>query len=149
MSQPQEEPEPFHTDAKLNFYTHPSQDTVVALHALSKYGAITFARSQKTPLVTIQSSGTFSREFQIENSNRLLLQQAPLPDIPGDYDINVSGEGCVYAQVRFWDSWERPSPKWKVSLCLPAHIMLKLGEIDPRIQCNGGKYFYSLLVRQR
>ncbi|XP_037060073.1 murinoglobulin-1-like isoform X6 [Peromyscus leucopus] len=76
-----------------------TQDTVVALHALSKYGAVTFSRSQKTPLVTIQSSGTFSREFQIENSNRLLLQQAPLPDIPGDYDINVSGEGCVYAQT--------------------------------------------------
>ncbi|XP_036037834.1 murinoglobulin-1-like [Onychomys torridus] len=76
-----------------------TQDTVVALHALSMYGAITFARSQKTPLVTIQSSGTFSREFQIEDSNRLLLQQIPLPDIPGDYDINVSGEGCVYAQT--------------------------------------------------
>ncbi|XP_076423999.1 alpha-1-inhibitor 3-like [Peromyscus maniculatus bairdii] len=76
-----------------------TQDTVVALHALSKYGAVTFSRSQKTPLVTIQSSGTFSREFQIENSNRLLLQQAPLPDVPGDYDIKVSGEGCVYAQT--------------------------------------------------
>ncbi|XP_052577522.1 murinoglobulin-1-like [Peromyscus californicus insignis] len=76
-----------------------TQDTVVALHALSKYGAITFARSQKTPLVTIQTSGSFSREFQMDNSNRLLLQQVPLPDIPGDYDINVSGEGCVYAQT--------------------------------------------------
>ncbi|EGW04914.1 Murinoglobulin-1 [Cricetulus griseus] len=76
-----------------------TQDTVVALHALSKYGAVTFARSQKTPSVTIQSSGTFSRTFQIESSNRLLLQQISLPDIPGDYDISVSGEGCVYAQT--------------------------------------------------
>ncbi|XP_035304914.1 murinoglobulin-1-like isoform X2 [Cricetulus griseus] len=76
-----------------------TQDTVVALHALSKYGAVTFAGSQKTPSVTIQSSGTFSRIFQIESSNRLLLQQVLLPDIPGDYDINVSGEGCVYAQT--------------------------------------------------
>ncbi|EGW04143.1 Murinoglobulin-2, partial [Cricetulus griseus] len=76
-----------------------TQDTVVALHALSKYGAVTFAGSQKTPSVTIQSSGTFSRTLQIESSNRLLLQQVSLPDIPGDYDISVSGEGCVYAQV--------------------------------------------------
>ncbi|XP_040593033.1 alpha-1-inhibitor 3 [Mesocricetus auratus] len=76
-----------------------TQDTVVALHALSKYGAVTFARSQKTPSVTIQSSGTFSRKFQIENSNRLLLQQVSLPDIPGDYNISMSGEGCVYAQT--------------------------------------------------
>ncbi|XP_055463938.1 murinoglobulin-1-like, partial [Psammomys obesus] len=76
-----------------------TQDTVVALHALSKYGAVTFSRSQKTPLVTIQSSGTFSQKFQVEDSNRLLLQQVPLPDIPGDYEISVTGEGCVYAQT--------------------------------------------------
>nr|XP_034368490.1 murinoglobulin-1-like [Arvicanthis niloticus] len=76
-----------------------TQDTVVALDALSKYGAVTFSRSQKTSLVTIQSSGTFSQKFQVENSNRLLLQQVPLPDIPGDYTISVSGEGCVYAQT--------------------------------------------------
>ncbi|OBS67847.1 hypothetical protein A6R68_03612, partial [Neotoma lepida] len=43
--------------------------------------------------------GTFSRKFQVENSNRLLLQQVSLPDIPGDYNISVSGEGCVYAQT--------------------------------------------------
>ncbi|XP_028616887.1 murinoglobulin-1-like isoform X2 [Grammomys surdaster] len=76
-----------------------TQDTVVALDALSKYGAVTFSRSQKSSLVTIQSSGSFSQKFQVENNNRLLLQQVPLPDIPGDYTISVSGEGCVYAQT--------------------------------------------------
>ncbi|XP_021045477.2 murinoglobulin-1 isoform X2 [Mus pahari] len=76
-----------------------TQDTVVALDALSKYGAMTFSRSQKTALVTIQSSGSFSQKFQVENSNRLLLQQVSLPDIPGDYTISVAGHGCVYAQT--------------------------------------------------
>ncbi|XP_031236150.1 murinoglobulin-1-like [Mastomys coucha] len=76
-----------------------TQDTVVALDALSKYGAITFSRSQKSPLVTIQSSRSFSQKFQVENSNRLLLQQVQLPDIPGEYTISMSGEGCVYAQT--------------------------------------------------
>ncbi|EDK99674.1 mCG132196, isoform CRA_b [Mus musculus] len=76
-----------------------TQDTVLALDALSKYGAVTFSRRQKTTLVTIQSTGSFSQKFHIENSNRLLLQQVPLPDIPGDYTISVSGEGCVYAQT--------------------------------------------------
>ncbi|XP_051011605.1 murinoglobulin-2-like [Acomys russatus] len=76
-----------------------TQDTVVALHALSKYGALTFSRSQKMSSVTIQSSGTFSHKFQVEDSNRLLLQQVPLPDIPGEYKINMTGEGCVYAQT--------------------------------------------------
>ncbi|XP_028616882.1 murinoglobulin-1-like isoform X2 [Grammomys surdaster] len=76
-----------------------TQDTVVALDALSKYGAATFSRSQKSSLVTIQPSGSFSQMFEVENSNRLLLQQVPLPDIPGDYTISVLGKGCVYAQT--------------------------------------------------
>nr|XP_051705904.1 alpha-2-macroglobulin [Oryctolagus cuniculus] len=75
-----------------------TQDTVVALHALSRYGAATFARTE-TVKVAIQSLGTFLTNFQVENSNRLLLQQVSLPDLPGEYDITVSGEGCVYIQT--------------------------------------------------
>ncbi|EHB11231.1 Murinoglobulin-1 [Heterocephalus glaber] len=74
-------------------------DTVVALHALSRYGAATFSRTGKMSSVTIQSSGTFSTKFQVENSNCPLLQQVTLPNIPGEYNINVSGEGCVYTQT--------------------------------------------------
>ncbi|XP_010606099.1 alpha-1-inhibitor 3-like isoform X2 [Fukomys damarensis] len=76
-----------------------TQDTVVALHALSRYGAATFAGTGKTSLVTIQSSGAFSTKFQVDNSNHLLLQQVPLPNIPGEYEINVSGGGCVFTQT--------------------------------------------------
>ncbi|GAB1291243.1 Murinoglobulin-1 [Apodemus speciosus] len=76
-----------------------TQDTVVALDALSKYGALTFSRNQKSSLVTIQASGIISHKFQVEDSNRLLLQQVPLPFIPGNYSVTVSGEGCVYAQT--------------------------------------------------
>ncbi|NP_001166532.1 murinoglobulin-1 precursor [Cavia porcellus] len=76
-----------------------TQDTVVALHALSRYGAATFGRTGKTALVKIQSSGTFSTKFQVDNSNRLLLQQVSLPHIPEEYTISVSGEGCVYTQT--------------------------------------------------
>lgn len=90
---------PLKVDIILDFYTNFFQDTVVALHALSRYGAATFARTE-TVKVAIQSLGTFSTNFQVENSNRLLLQQVSLPDLPGEYDITVSGEGCVYIQVR-------------------------------------------------
>lgn len=71
----------------------------MALHALSIYGAATFARTGKAASVTIQSSGKFSKKFQVENTNLLLLQQVSLPDIPGEYTISVSGEGCVYLQT--------------------------------------------------
>lgn len=76
-----------------------TQDTVVALHALSKYGAATFSSTGKAAQVTIQSSGTFSTNFQVDNNNRLLLQQISLPKVPGDYSMTVTGEGCVYLQT--------------------------------------------------
>ncbi|XP_053410605.1 alpha-2-macroglobulin isoform X2 [Nycticebus coucang] len=76
-----------------------TQDTVVALHALSKYGAATFTRTGQAAEVTIQSSGAFSTKFQVDNNNRLLLQQASLPELPGEYSTKVTGEGCVYLQA--------------------------------------------------
>ncbi|XP_069889942.1 pregnancy zone protein-like [Dipodomys merriami] len=62
----------------------PSTDTVIALQALSKYGAATFTKNAKATLVTIRSSRTFSQDFQVDDSNRLLLQEVRLPDVPGE-----------------------------------------------------------------
>ncbi|XP_045042887.2 pregnancy zone protein [Desmodus rotundus] len=76
-----------------------TQDTVVALHALSRYGAATFTRSQKTAQVTIRDSQMFSTKFQVDSNNLLLLQQVSLPKVPGEYVITVTGERCVYLQT--------------------------------------------------
>uniref|UniRef100_A0A8C5L0E5 PZP, alpha-2-macroglobulin like n=1 Tax=Jaculus jaculus TaxID=51337 RepID=A0A8C5L0E5_JACJA len=76
-----------------------TQDTVVALQALSKYGAATFTKSEKEALVTIKSLGAFSQNFHVSANNRLLLHQVRLPDVPGDYVTMVSGSGCVYLQT--------------------------------------------------
>uniref|UniRef100_G3U1C7 Pregnancy zone protein-like n=1 Tax=Loxodonta africana TaxID=9785 RepID=G3U1C7_LOXAF len=76
-----------------------TQDTVVALQALSKYGAETFTKSEKATTVTVKSSGAFSKEFQVDDANRLLLQEVQLPEIPGEYLTNVKGTGCVHLQT--------------------------------------------------
>ncbi|KAK1341411.1 hypothetical protein QTO34_017817 [Cnephaeus nilssonii] len=76
-----------------------TQDTVVALQALSKYGAATFTKREKAATVTVKSSQTFSEEFQVDDANRLLLQEVALPEIPGEYSTTVSGSGCVYLQT--------------------------------------------------
>ncbi|KAM7114384.1 pregnancy zone protein-like [Molossus nigricans] len=76
-----------------------TQDTVVALQALSKYGAATFSKREKAAIVTVKSSETFSEEFQVDDSNRLLLQEVALPEVPGEYSTTVSGSGCVYLQT--------------------------------------------------
>ncbi|KAJ8790943.1 hypothetical protein J1605_021037 [Eschrichtius robustus] len=76
-----------------------TQDTVVALQALSKYGGATFTTREKAATVTVKSSETFSEEFQVDEGNRLLLQQVTLPEVPGEYSTAVSGSGCVYLQT--------------------------------------------------
>ncbi|XP_014421040.2 pregnancy zone protein [Camelus ferus] len=75
-----------------------TQDTVVALQALSKYGAATFTKREKAATVTVKSSDS-SKEFQVDEANRLLLQEIRLPKIPGDYNTTVLGSGCVYLQT--------------------------------------------------
>ncbi|XP_068037834.1 alpha-2-macroglobulin-like [Anomalospiza imberbis] len=76
-----------------------TQDTVVALQALSLYGAATYARSGAASKVALRSGGDFQQDFQVDPSNRLLLQRVPLPQVPGEYSVEVSGEGCVYLQT--------------------------------------------------
>lgn len=73
---------------------------MVALQALSKYGAATFTRTGKAAQVTIQSSKEFSTKFQVDNDNRLLLQQISLPKVPEEYSMTVTGDRCVYLKVR-------------------------------------------------
>lgn len=72
----------------------------MALQALSLYGAITYAKSGAASKVTLRSGGDFQQDFQVDPTNRLLLQRVPLPQVPGEYTTEVSGEGCVYLQVR-------------------------------------------------
>ncbi|CAM5081698.1 unnamed protein product [Natator depressus] len=76
-----------------------TQDTVVALQALSRYGASTYAKSGGVSTVTLQSTGNFQAQFQVDHTNRLLLQRMALPEVPGDYSTGVTGEGCVYVQT--------------------------------------------------
>ncbi|KAM7180777.1 alpha-2-macroglobulin-like [Macrochelys suwanniensis] len=76
-----------------------TQDTVVALQALSRYGASTYAKSGGASTVTLQSTGNFQAQFQVDHTNRLLLQRMALPEVPGDYTTGVTGEGCVYVQT--------------------------------------------------
>lgn len=72
----------------------------MALQALSLYGAVTYAKSGAASKVTLRSGEDFQQDFQVDPTNRLLLQRVPLPQVPGEYSTEVSGEGCVYLQVR-------------------------------------------------
>ncbi|KAM9359083.1 alpha-2-macroglobulin-like protein 1 isoform 2-T2 [Symphorus nematophorus] len=75
-----------------------TQDTVVALQALAKYGAATYSDEGSTTL-TVTSLGGFNKEFTVDQSNRLLYQEEKLSEIPGEYTIRAQGQSCVLAQI--------------------------------------------------
>uniref|UniRef100_A0A8C5B3W0 Alpha-2-macroglobulin-like protein 1 n=1 Tax=Gadus morhua TaxID=8049 RepID=A0A8C5B3W0_GADMO len=75
-----------------------TQDTVVALQALARYGAATYS-SEGACMVGLSSLGGASWQFTVDQSTRLLYQEQALDRLPGDYRITAQGQGCVQAQV--------------------------------------------------
>ncbi|XP_040450916.1 ovostatin-like [Falco naumanni] len=75
-----------------------TQDTVIALQALAAYGEATY-NSVTQNVVKITSKKAFEKTFIVNNANRLLLQQIPLPEVPGKYSLTVNGSGCVLMQT--------------------------------------------------
>ncbi|KAM7181770.1 alpha-2-macroglobulin-like protein 1, partial [Macrochelys suwanniensis] len=92
-----------------------TQDTVVALQALAKYAAQTF-RTLAQVTVTVKSKGSFERKFQVTHKNRLLLQQAVLAEIPGEFSVQAQGSGCIYAQTVL--RYNEPPPRVSVTFSL-------------------------------
>ncbi|CAL8239535.1 unnamed protein product [Gadus morhua 'NCC'] len=75
-----------------------TQDTVVALQALARYGAATYS-SEGACVVGLSSLGGASWQFTVDQSTRLLYQEQALDRLPGDYRITAQGQGCVQAQI--------------------------------------------------
>ncbi|XP_067387065.1 alpha-2-macroglobulin-like protein 1 [Emydura macquarii macquarii] len=92
-----------------------TQDTVVALQALAKYAGRTFSTLAQVT-VTVKSQGSFERKFQVTHRNRLLLQQAVLTQVPGEFSVQARGSGCVYAQTVL--RYNEPLPRVSVTFSL-------------------------------
>ncbi|MEE6485822.1 hypothetical protein FKM82_014427 [Ascaphus truei] len=75
-----------------------TQDTVVALQALTKFASLTFSNAGSVTVMVTQEKG-FQKQFHVHNGNRLLLQRASLPDIPGEYTVTATGNGTAYIQI--------------------------------------------------
>ncbi|XP_053305998.1 ovostatin-like [Spea bombifrons] len=74
-----------------------TKDTVVALQALCKYAQLIFMPNAKHNVSVRNGNGEIAK-FTLNQDNRLLVQRQPLPDIPGEYTIGVSGLGCCLVQ---------------------------------------------------
>ncbi|XP_042651415.1 alpha-2-macroglobulin-like protein 1 [Tyto alba] len=98
-----------------------TQDTVVALQALAKYAERTFSISGQA-LVRVKSQRGFRKAFQVNRQKRLLVQQAALTEVPGQFLVQVHGSSCVFTQTVL--RYHEPSPRAVVTFTLRVNTEL-------------------------
>ncbi|RXN38676.1 alpha-2-macroglobulin-like protein [Labeo rohita] len=95
-----------------------TQDTVVALQALSLYATTVFS-SDGSSTVTVQSAGD-THHFDVNQDNKLLYQEKQLQNVPAKYSIEVKGSTCVSVQVAQF--YNIPTPTEAKTLSIDAKI---------------------------
>lgn len=70
----------------------------MALQALAKYAALTYINNSDFTVTVMFPMGT-EQKFTLHSSNRLVLQRAALPELPGTYRVRAHGQGCALVQV--------------------------------------------------
>nr|AFY13481.1 MULTIFUNCin [Semibalanus cariosus] len=95
-----------------------TQDTIVAVAALTEFAVRTFA-SDLTTTVAVTAGGA-PVELTLNANNRLLLQQSKVPDLslPGKVSFEVSPPGCVVVQniFRYSSTLEVPDPAFSIGV---------------------------------
>ncbi|CAB05007.2 TEP1-F [Caenorhabditis elegans] len=76
-----------------------TQDTVMALQALSSYAAVTYS-DKHTSQVTILN-GKHTHSFDINIRNAIVLQSYQLSSLNDAVSINANGTGVVFAQLSY------------------------------------------------
>uniref|UniRef100_A0A3Q2VZL2 Alpha-macroglobulin receptor-binding domain-containing protein n=1 Tax=Haplochromis burtoni TaxID=8153 RepID=A0A3Q2VZL2_HAPBU len=107
-----------------------TQDTVVALQALAKYGAATYS-SEVGTTVTLTSLGGLNKEFTVNQDNRLLYQEKKLSEVPGEYTIRAEGQNCVLTQISMF--YNIPPPADFTAFNVSANTMAKCNISRPQL----------------
>nr|XP_041573953.1 alpha-2-macroglobulin-like protein 1 [Taeniopygia guttata] len=108
-----------------------TQDTAVALQALAKYAARTFSTSGQA-VVRVRSQRAFGKAFQVSRQKRLLVQQAALLEIPGQFLLQAHGSSCVFAQTVL--RYHELSPRTPVIFTLRVSTELNnCSQANPRV----------------
>ncbi|KAH3835183.1 hypothetical protein DPMN_108530 [Dreissena polymorpha] len=74
-----------------------TQDTVVALQALSRFAAMIF--SDTFNIQATVTAGTFTHTFNINKQNALVMQSVVLPSIPSQVSVSATGHGMALLDV--------------------------------------------------
>lgn len=92
---------------------------MVALQALAKYASLTYGSNGDVTVTVTSPTGTV-QDFVLDSSNRLVLQRAALPELPGTYGLRARGQGCALAQVgTAWAPCPGRCARAGLTLCCP------------------------------
>ncbi|XP_073451709.1 ovostatin-like isoform X2 [Aquarana catesbeiana] len=75
-----------------------TSDTMAVLDAQCSYGALVYQKNA-TNTVQLKSGDQVIRQFNVDPSSRILLQSEVLHQVPRNYSMVVSGNGCVLLQT--------------------------------------------------
>jgi CD109 antigen len=76
-----------------------TQDTVVALQALTRFAALTSGSTSTQNLLIHMTAGRLSHEFSITAANALVLQSVQIPSDSAFVNLQVSGAGVGLVQL--------------------------------------------------
>ncbi|XP_060736637.1 alpha-2-macroglobulin-like protein 1 isoform X2 [Tachysurus vachellii] len=126
-----------------------TQDTVVALQALAKYGFATYSPAGSVTVTITSPSGQIIT-FTINQSNRLLYQERELQEVPGDYNVKAKGKGCVYVQFNL--RYHIPPPPGHSSFTILAsangncRVPIPILEVKITVTYNGHRLKTNMVV---
>ncbi len=76
-----------------------TQDTVVALQAMSQYSLRVSGSENRISVRAVEEEGSVEHYFAVDDDNKLLLQQEKLVNLPTAMEVEVSGQGCYMVQA--------------------------------------------------
>ncbi|XP_053709629.1 C3 and PZP-like alpha-2-macroglobulin domain-containing protein 8 [Synchiropus splendidus] len=85
-----------------------TQDTCVALQALSEYAILSFVGGVNLTISLASTNLDFQETFELNKDNKKLLQSAKIPSIPTGLFVSAKGEGCCLMQIDV--SYNVPDP---------------------------------------
>ncbi|KAK7883193.1 hypothetical protein WMY93_029367 [Mugilogobius chulae] len=125
-----------------------TQDTVVALQALALYSRLTYSAEGRSS-VLVQTLSAQMR-FEVTQDNRLLYQEKTLPDVTGQYNVEVQGSACV--SLQFSLHYNIPTPTSGTSLRLEITTEINCQSIEPELNLkltsvfSGEEDFSNMLI---
>ncbi|XP_069042035.1 C3 and PZP-like alpha-2-macroglobulin domain-containing protein 8 isoform X2 [Lepisosteus oculatus] len=97
-----------------------TQDTCVALQALSEYAILSFVGGINLTISLASTNLDFQETFELHKDNKKILQSAVIPSIPTGLFVSAKGEGCCLMQIDV--SYNVPDPVAKPAFQLSVSL---------------------------